>query len=227
MQYTTVIVVLAAVLLTVSATRTDSRSFQNKPKLTKNLAAGIVRNSMDIRRPDGEILITASRIRAYDWATHTVTLEPDARDKLAARLRKTREMVSGVPFVVSVGGTAVYSGAITTSSSSRSFSMPVILVDGMSIDETLGRDQIRIQFGYPSSEFVGKVTDPRPDERIRESLNASGKITGAGFTLKSPGSTGKEQIPTPTDGRVREKPRAGKTAEIPRVPPPRRGAGRR
>jgi hypothetical protein len=61
--------------------------------------------------------------------------------------------------------------------SSRSFSTAVIVVDQLPSDSTKGKDQIRIQFGYPTREFAGKMKDPRADRHLREALKANGKLT--------------------------------------------------
>lgn len=133
---------------------------------------------VDIRSSeDGEVLIAADQIRSYDWATHTLTLAPQVREELAKRLPMDR-IVSGIPFAVAVGGKSVYQGKFTTAHSSRSFSTPVVVLGVEAVEPQLRTDQLRIQLGYPTPEFFqGK--DPRADRRIREALEASGKLTEA------------------------------------------------
>jgi hypothetical protein len=130
---------------------------------------------VDIRSDDGKVLIAADQIRSYDWATHTLTLAPKARQELADQLRKSKRLVSGIPFAVAVGGKAVYSGTFTSVESSRSFSTPVILTDPAVLDPKLSADQVRIQLGYPTAAFF-KGDDPRSDKRIHEALKAAGKL---------------------------------------------------
>src|SRR5262245_24930730 len=82
---------------------------------------------VDVRSEDGKVLIAADQIRSYEWATHTLTLVPKARDELAKRLPRER-IVSGIPFAVTVGGKVVYQGTFTIIESSRTLSTPVIVV---------------------------------------------------------------------------------------------------
>jgi hypothetical protein len=131
---------------------------------------------VDIRSADGKVLIAADQIRSYEWATHTLSLAtPKVRHELAKRLPQDR-MVSGIPFTVAVGGKAVYKGTFTTMASSRSFSTPVIVVDAQAVEPKLGTEQLRIQLGYPTAEFY-KGDDPRADRRLREALQAGGKLS--------------------------------------------------
>jgi hypothetical protein len=133
---------------------------------------------LDIRSDDGKVLIAADQIRSYDWATHTLTLTTKARQELADQLRKTKRIVSGIPFAVTVGGKVVYSGTFTSVVSSRSFSTPMILTDPATIDPKMGPDQLRIQLGYPTADFF-KGDDPRADKRVHEALKAAGKLAKA------------------------------------------------
>ena len=132
---------------------------------------------VEIRSEDGKVLIAANQIRSYEWATHTLTLAPKAREELARRLLKDR-VVSGIPFAVAVGGNVVYRGTFTTVASSRSFATPVIVVDAQAVDAKLGADQLRIQLGYPTTGFF-KGEDPRADRRVRTALRAAGRLTEA------------------------------------------------
>src|SRR5262245_61726926 len=115
---------------------------------------------VDIRSEDGTVLIPADQIRSYDRATHTLTLAPGARDELAKRLRKDQRLVSGIPFEVTVGGQLSYKGVFTTVNSSLVISKVVIVVDAQDVDATQGKDQLRVQLGYPGKEFF-KGEDPR------------------------------------------------------------------
>jgi len=138
---------------------------------------------IDIRDEDGKVLIAGEKVRSYDWSTHTMTLAPTVRSQLAELLRKGKRLALGVPFAVTVSGNVVYKGILIGSESSRSVSTPVILVDPVPFDPKLHEDQLRIQLGYPTTEFF-KGKDPRPDKRIQDALKASGKLatTSAGCT---------------------------------------------
>src|SRR5438093_3183433 len=120
---------------------------------------------VEIRSEDGKVVIAAEQIRSYDWATHTLTLAPKARDELAKRLRKDQRLVSGIPFEVTVGGRVSYKGVFTTVESSLAISKVVVVVDAQAVDATVGADQIRVQLGYPRKGFF-KGEDPRANPRV-------------------------------------------------------------
>jgi RNA polymerase sigma factor (sigma-70 family) len=137
-------------------------------------------SEVDIRSEDGKVLIAADQIRSYDWATHTLTLAPKAREELAARLRKGERtaLVAGVPFAVAVDGKTVYTGKFTTNLSSVTMPTPVVVVDAQELEPALGADRLRIQLGYPGPTFF-KGDDPRGDPRVRKALEAGGKLAKA------------------------------------------------
>lgn len=132
---------------------------------------------VDLRSEDGKVVVSADQIVSYDWAAHTLTLKPGVRGELAKRLRNDR-IVSGIPFAVCVGGKAIYKGAFTSVLSSKSFSIPMIVVDLPAVKEGDGEDQLQVQLGYPGADFF-KGDDPRSDRRIRDSLVMSGKLIAA------------------------------------------------
>jgi hypothetical protein len=136
------------------------------------------KSEVDIRSEDGRVVIAADQIRSYDWATHTLTLAPKVREKLAELIGKDPQAISGIPFAVNVGGKVVYKGRFTSIVSSRSIATPIIVVNAQSGDSKLGTDQLQIQLGYPTAEFF-KGEDPRADKRIREALKAGDKLTEA------------------------------------------------
>ena len=141
-------------------------------------AAEVPTNAVDIRDDQGRVLIAADQIVSYDWPTHTLSLATGERAKLAAELRKSNHLVSGIPFTVAAGGKAIYAGKFTTTASSFSFSTPVIVVDPVALDPKLSDDQLRIQLGYPTPKFF-RGEDPRSDQRLRGALRTTGKLTKA------------------------------------------------
>lgn len=142
------------------------------------LAAETASEVVDIRDERGNVLVAADRILSYDWLTHTFTLAPDERKKLAAELVKTTKLVSGIPFTIALDGKSIYSGKFTTVVSSVSQSSPVIIVDADSLNPNLGDDKLRIQLGYPTGEFF-RGEDPRNDQSLRAALRSSGKLAKA------------------------------------------------
>ena len=136
-------------------------------------------DSVDIRGDDGKsVLVACDDIRLYDWSTHTVTLAPSVKEKLASDLRGTTKLVSGVPFSLCIAGRPIYAGVFTTVASSFSHAKPTIVVDLQSIDSQLGKDQLRIQLGYPTEKFF-RGQDPRGNLQLRNALRAENKLAKA------------------------------------------------
>lgn len=127
---------------------------------------------LDIRDPDGKVIVAADQIQFYDWASHTLNLHPAARAKLATSLLEGKRLVSGVPFSMCVGGKPIYDGMFTTSVSSKSLPSPVIVMAG---GIASGKNQLPIQLGYPTEKFF-EGEDPRGDKRIEEALRTAGKL---------------------------------------------------
>ena len=110
-------------------------------------------------------VLSMDDILTYDWATHTIELEPTTAELLDAL------ELPGRPFVVTVNQTPIYAGAFMAAFFSRSYDGVVILwppIDG-------SRDTLTIQLGYPGEDFF-TGTDPRSDERIREALLQAGRL---------------------------------------------------
>ena len=139
-----------------------------------NAFAGDAKTAVDIRAPDGTVLITADEIVSYNWSTHTITLKPDVRKNLAKKLRGG--LVKGEPFIVAVGGKKTYEGTFTSLLSSASFSSVVIVLDESAyLPTSLEQNQVRIGLGYPG-KVAFKGEDPRNDARIETALKESGKL---------------------------------------------------
>jgi hypothetical protein len=130
---------------------------------------------LDIRDPDGKVIIAADNIKSYNWSTHMVALAPDTRAGLFYSLSKTEGRVSGVPFAVCLDGKPIYQGKFTTSASSFSFDTPVIVVNPVTYKDGLKENELVIQLGYPNQKFF-KGDDPRGDKRIEKALRAAGKL---------------------------------------------------
>lgn len=119
---------------------------------------------------DGQPILMEEQIAGYEWATHTITLQPGAT--LNVRRKKGQSLVHGVPFAVVADGITCYRGVVITGLSSVSQEVPVI--NGDRID---GKKDVvvRIELGYPTREYF-KGEDPRGDERVRQALRAIGKL---------------------------------------------------
>ncbi len=118
---------------------------------------------------EGRVILTDKQIATYEWATHTMTLEP--RVILTVRDEDERNLVCGIPFSVVADSVSCYKGKVTTSFSSFSQSCPVIDRDPIDGKEGL----VRIQLGYPSRDYF-RGEDPRGDDRVRKSLLSLGKL---------------------------------------------------
>ncbi len=144
------------------------------------IAAESAAEAVDIRDEQGNVLIAADALQSYDWRSHTLTLAPGERAKLAAKLMQGGHIIPGVPFEVAVGGKAVYAGKFTTCASSMSLPGVVIVVDAKAIEPNLGEDQLRVQLGYPATpaSLICGI-DPRNNEQLHTALRATGKLAKA------------------------------------------------
>lgn len=118
---------------------------------------------------DDAPFIAADEIIAYVWETHELTLTGSAYRRLS-KLEGFALQSPGLPFVACVGNEPIYGGVLWTSLSSVSFG-------GISIDlyPAAQEHPLPIQAGYPSPDwFTGE--DLRADPRIRQALEAAGKL---------------------------------------------------
>lgn len=114
-------------------------------------------------------VIYSTDIVSYDKNSHTITLTPDAFNRIQ-QIYPTPVKVTGIPFVVAVGNERIYAGAFWTPLSSLSFD-GVAIMQPFNIEETT----IQISLGYPVSDsFTG--TDPRSDPRIFNAFKREGKL---------------------------------------------------
>ncbi len=114
-----------------------------------------------------EPILAPEDIVAYHWAEHTLQVTPEA----AARLTALEVPTYGVPFAACVGAEPVYLDAFWTPFSSQSY-------DDVVIEMWPGgpREALPIELGYPWSPEPAPVPDPRSDGRVRQALEASGKL---------------------------------------------------
>ena len=128
----------------------------------------------EIIEQDGRAILADKQIASYEWATHSITLQPGAKLYERAsdvRVDSKRSLVQGIPFSVVADGIPCYQGVVTTSLSSFFQSCPVINIHPIDGKEGV----VRIELGYPSRKFFeGK--DPRGDDRVRKCLQALGKL---------------------------------------------------
>jgi len=112
-------------------------------------------------------VLSMDDIVRYVWDTHRMTLTDAAYERLA---RLPVPVAPGLPFVVCVGGERIYAGEFWTSLSSA-------IYHGIVIDvlPATAKRPLRIQLGYPESEFF-TGEDLRADPRIMRALEEAGKF---------------------------------------------------
>jgi len=125
----------------------------------------LVESGIDCARLSDEPLIAAAEIERYSWQVHQMHVNEVA----FKRLVKLEVPVSGLPLVICLGRTPVYSGAFWTMLSSNSFSGVVIKTPFTT------QGLVKLELGYPNNEaFEG--FDPRNNPFIREYLLQTEKI---------------------------------------------------
>jgi hypothetical protein len=125
----------------------------------------LVESGIDCARLSNQPMIAAAEIESYDWHAHKIIVNQVAFERLV----KLEVPVSGLPFVICLGRTPVYSGAFWTMLSSKRFSGVVIKTPFTT------QGVVKLELGYPDSEaFEG--FDPRNNPFIREYLSQIGKL---------------------------------------------------
>jgi len=131
--------------------------------------------ALDIRSPDGKVIVAADEIRHYDWTTHSMTWSPGVKKRLFSD--RTKELIEGSPFAVCVGGRSIYTGKFVSSFSSHSVDAVVIRDFSWENErDPIPDDVARLELGYPSAEHF-KGQDLRAHPEIRKAVEAAGKLT--------------------------------------------------
>lgn len=115
---------------------------------------------VDLRAPDGTVLLAAADLTAYDWDTHTFTVPKAAKAKLADD--------GPAEFAVCVDGKEVYRGKFWRATADEPCPGPVILLGDTAAD------QVRIDFNYGGPD-PQDGEDARRDPRVRAALNRNGQ----------------------------------------------------
>jgi len=139
-------------------------------RVTENVSAErMIESDVSDLRLDDTPFIAADEILAYTWEPHELTLTGSAYRRLS-KLEGFALQSPGLPFVACVGDEPIYGGMLWTSLSSASFG-------GMIIDlyPAAQEHPLPIQAGYPSPDWA-TGEDLRPDPRIRQALEAAGKL---------------------------------------------------
>lgn len=115
----------------------------------------------DVRAADGTVLLAATDIRGYEWATHTLTVSEAAKTKLTES--------DPAEFVVWLDGKAVYRGKFWRALADEPCPGPVILLGDTP------NDRIRIDFNYGGPDPT-EAEDVRRNETVRDALDRAGKL---------------------------------------------------
>lgn len=114
-----------------------------------------------------ELVISDRDIMSYNKTSHEIKLNQDGM----ARMRALD--LYGKLFVIKLGNREIYNGSFSSEVSSIPFS-GVTILDVLAVRHGL-TDILRIQAGYPSSEFF-KGADPRNNYEILNYFRELGKL---------------------------------------------------
>lgn len=112
----------------------------------------------------GELVISDLEIVSYNRTSHEIELTEAG----VAKIEGLQVPVNGTGFVVKVEGQEIYRGAFWTPISSLPY-------NGVVIETVVTDNSVKIEAGYPSSQFQGD--DPRDNPRVFDYLSRLGKLT--------------------------------------------------
>lgn len=116
---------------------------------------------------NNELVISDRDIVSYNKTSHEIKLTEEGVRKIEALSFEVP--VYGKPLVVKLNDREIYNGSFWSPISS-------VAVSGIVIDTFVQDNTIRIEAGYPSSEFF-KGIDPRNNSEIFEFFRRIGKLT--------------------------------------------------
>ena len=117
---------------------------------------------------NNELVISDTDIISYNRTSHEIRLNEGGVKKI-----KTLHLYQK-PFAIKLDGKQVYNGAFWSDISSIPYSV-IVIVDILTVQYGM-TDSIRIEKGYPSSEFFEGV-DPRNNSEIFDYFQKVGKLT--------------------------------------------------
>ena len=115
-----------------------------------------------------ELVISDKNIISYNRTSHEIRLNEEGVKKI-----KTLDLYQK-PFVIKLDGKEVYNGSFWSDISSIPNS-GIVIVDILAVQYGV-TDSIRIETGYPSSEFFEGI-DPRNNSEIFDYFQKVGKLT--------------------------------------------------
>jgi len=115
-----------------------------------------------------ELVISDKNIISYNRTSHEIRLDEEGVKKI-----KTLHLYQK-PFAIKLDGKEVYNGSFWSNISSIPYS-GIVIVDILAVQYGV-TDSIRIDKGYPSSEFFEGI-DPRNNSEIFDYFEKVGKLT--------------------------------------------------
>jgi hypothetical protein len=120
---------------------------------------------IDIRDPDGKVLLAADELVSYDWGTHTLTLKEGAKEPFAKAVKAAKR------FAVCIDGKPAMEGQYVSPVVSSTRRGPVIsLLDGGKATEC----EVSIRGGYPG--LIDGDPDKRDVKELKAALEKAGKL---------------------------------------------------
>jgi hypothetical protein len=118
---------------------------------------------VDIRDPDGKVVVTADEITGYDWDTHTLALKDGDRKKKLYEMKK---------FAVCIDGKPAYEVRQISPLSSAVFKGPTVVVPEFGQERPA--DEVQISGGYPG--LIQGSPDLRDVPALKDALSKAGKL---------------------------------------------------
>jgi hypothetical protein len=112
----------------------------------------------------GELVISDLEIVSYNKTSHEIKLT----DAGVERIEGLQVPLNGAGFVIRVEGEEIYRGAFWSPISSLPY-------HGVVIETLVTNNSVKIEAGYPSSQFQGE--DPRDNPKVLDYLEKVGKLT--------------------------------------------------
>lgn len=123
---------------------------------------------IDIRDPDGKVLLAADDLVGYEWETHTLTLKDGAKAPFAHALK------SATRFAVCIDGKSAMEGVLVPPTVSSTRQGPVIVLPDFG---EVKESEVPIRGGYPG--LVAGDEDKRNVKELRAALDKAGKLKAA------------------------------------------------
>lgn len=117
---------------------------------------------VDIRDPDGKVILTADDITAYDWETHTLTMKAGGKKKLYEAKK----------FVLCVDGKPAFEVRQISPVSSAVFKGPTVVVPEVGKEHPA--NEVHILGGYPG--LIQGSPDLRDVPELKAALEKAGKL---------------------------------------------------